>query len=146
MVIQEIIKQEEWDQIIELTRADVSKLVEKKKKNRDKKEGKHPHQKLSITIRETIPPGEKQTRSLATLASFEEKFKMVGESYEDLHSIEADVIGSKQVTREQMQGICNSLNELRQSLIDSYVEMILSLKENTSEDEWSILVKDMNKL
>lgn len=147
--LQEIINQEEWDKILEMTTANLEKLVEKNKKKKEKKEGKKkgndPYMRISNTIKETIPPGEKQTGSLEALANFKEKYKMIGNSYENLNSNEAKVLGDRQATREDLQEICNSLNKLRRSLIDSYVELLFNLKDNATEQEWSIIVKDLNK-
>jgi len=148
--LQEIINQEEWDKILETTTANLEKLVEKNNKKKEKKEGKKkgndPYMRISNTIKETIPSGEKQTASLEALGSFKEKHKMVAESYENLHSNEADVLGNRQATREEIQEICNVLNDLRKSLIESYIELLFHLKDNTSEKEYSIIVEDLNNL
>lgn len=145
--LQEIITQEEWDQIIEFTSADVTKLVEKKEKKRKKNEGNHPYNKLSNTIRETITQGEKQNRSLEILDNFHKKFLLVNEAYEKLYKeSESEVLVNRQATKEDLQKISNVLNEMRESLMDGYADVIFNLKEITSDREWSIIVKDINNL
>jgi len=144
--MQEILTQDEWEKIHESTRANFTKFVEKKKKKREKKAGKDPYLKISNTIKETLTSGEKQTRSLDALGSFQEKHKMIVESHENLHSTEAKVLGNRHATKEDLQETFNSVNKLRKSLIDSYIELLFNLKDNTSEEEWSIIVKDLNNL
>ena len=144
--LQEIITQEEWDKIIEMTTRDIEKLVEKKKKKREKNEGKSKYQIVSNTLKENIPPGEKLTFSLESLEAFKEKHIEIKESYENLYTNEEDVLASRQATKEDMLEICNVLNELRKSLIDSYIELLFNLKENTTEKEWTIILKDLNKI
>ena len=146
--LEEVINQEEWDKILETTTANLEKLVEKNMKKKEKKEGKKkgndPYMRISKTIKETIPPGEKQTGSLEALANFKEKYKMIGKSYENLNNNEAKALANRQSTKEDLQEICNSFNKLRKSLIDSYVELVFNLKDNATEQEWSIIVKDLN--
>jgi len=144
--LQDVITEEEWTKIIELTSADVAKLVDKKKKKREKKEGNDVFQKLSNSIKETIPDVEKKTKSLESLNDFKDKYKLIGESYENMHESESEVLTNRQASREEMQEICNSLNKLRESLSASFIKLLWNLKDNTSEKEWSILVKDFNKL
>lgn len=144
--LQEIITQDEWEKILETTRANFTKFAEKKKKKREKNAGKDPYMKITNTIKETIPPGEKQTGSLEALDSFREKYKMIEESFENLHETEVEALGDRQATKEDLQEIFNSLNNLRKSMIESYIEVLFHLKDNTSEKEWSIIVKDINNL
>ena len=143
--LQEVLTQEEWDKIFESTKTNLEKLTEKKEKKRDKKGEKDPYMRTSKTIKETIPTGEKQTRSLEALTIFEEKYNMIGKSYENLKTDEAEIFYNRHATREDLQMIANSLNTLRKSLSVGYLELLFKLKKNTTEEEWSIIVKDLNK-
>ena len=143
--LQEVLTQEEWDKIFESTKTNLEKLTEKKEKKRDKKGEKDPYMRTSKTIKETIPTGEKQTRSLEALTIFEEKYKMIGKSYENLKTDEAEIFYNRHATREDLQMIANSLNTLRKSLSVGYLELLFKLKKNTTEEEWSIIVKELNK-
>jgi hypothetical protein len=144
--LQEVITQEEWDKIMEMTIKDAEKLVEKKKKKREKKEGKSSYQLVSNTLKETIAPGEKLTLALESLEDFKEKHIEIKESYEDLFAGKEDVITNRKATKEEMLEICNVLNQLRESLKDSYLKLLFDLKENTTEKEWSRIIKDLNKV
>lgn len=143
--LQEVLTQEEWDKILESTKDNLEKLIEKKDKKREKKGEKDPYIRISKTIKETIPAGEKQTTSLGALTNFEEKYKMIGKSYENLNTDEAEIFYNRHATREDLQMIANSLNTLRKSLADGYLELLFDLKNNVTEEEWSIIVKDLNK-
>ena len=140
-----MLTQEEWDKILESTKANLEKLVGKKEKKREMKGKKDPYIRISKTIKETIPAGKKQTASLETLTNFEEKYKMIGKSYENLNTDEAEIFYNRHATREDLQMIANSLNTLRKSLSDGYLDMLFNLKNNATEEEWSIIVKDLNK-
>jgi len=144
--LQEVITQDEWDKIMEMTQKDVNKLVEKRKKKRKKKERKSSYQVVSNTLKETIAPGEKLALALESLEDFRKKHIEIKESYEDLFAGKEDVITSRQATKEEMLEICNVLNQIRQSLKDSYLKLLFNLKENTTEKEWTIIIKDLNKL
>ena len=144
--LQEVITQEEWDKIMEMITRDLEKLIEKKKKKREKKEGKSKYQILSNTLKENIPPGERLTFALESLEDFREKHIAVKESYENLYASEEDVLANRQATKEDMLEICTVLNELRQSLMDSYIKLLFNLKKNTSQKEWTEIIKDLNKI
>jgi hypothetical protein len=139
------LKPEEWDKILESTKANLDKLIEKKEKKREKRGEKDPYMRISKIVKETIPSGEKQIASLEVLTNFEEKYKMIGKSYENLNTDEAEIFYNRHATREDLQTIANSLNTLRKSLADGYLEMLFTLKNNATEEEWSIIVKELNK-
>jgi hypothetical protein len=144
--LQEIITQEEWDKIIEMITRDLEKMMEKKKKKREKNVGKSKYQIVLNTLKENIPPGEKLTLSLESLEAFKEKHIEIKESYENLYTSEEDILANRQATKEDMLEICNVLNKLRKSLIDSYIDLLFDLKDNTNEKEWTIIIKDLNKV
>ena len=127
--LQEVLTQEEWDKIFESTKANLETLTDKKKKKKDKKEGKDPFMRMTKTIEETIPPGEKQTGARKALTDFKEKYNMSGKSFENLSTDESEILFNRLATREDLQKIGDSLNKLRKSLIDGYLEMLFEIKK-----------------
>ena len=56
-----------------------------------------------------------------------------------------DVILRRDATREELNQLAQEMNTLRRSGFEQLVQTHMTIKENTDESQWEIIMKELNK-
>jgi hypothetical protein len=83
---------------------------------------------------------------LESLKDFKKTSEEIVEAYENINVNESAFLADKNATRDQMQKASEGLNLLREKMYDSYVGLINNMKKNTTDEEWTPISKEFNKL
>jgi len=139
------INQDEWDNIIENSQASLQKTKEKQQKKVDKGKISEPFEKTVIAIEKYIIDDKKKEKVREVLDTFIGSQKEAADKLRKMNDEDNDVINNKNATKAELLELAGDLNELRQDAFESVIEFHLSVKENTTEEEWAPIMKAFNK-
>ena len=144
--LQNAINDDEWAQIIELASSAERKELEKAEKQANKKKGKDLMDNLRQTANEIIVNPDSKRKIEAAWNILKEKYDVIVETYEHINVEDNAVLVNKNVTEEEMEAIVGKLDSIRAKLYESYVDFIIVAKENTSDEEYKSIMKEVDKL
>ena len=115
----------------------------------DKKAAKKEKQavdgKLIDTAEKYITDEEKQNGVDDAYKTFRTDVQDLRVTYEDINVVDNELLSSKYVKEIQLREFVESLNSMRLEMYDDYLTFINKLREVTTEEEWTAIMKDLNK-
>lgn len=146
MNLQQKIEVNEWADIISSSESVYGKAYEKAEKKAAKKGEADLFEEMNETIEETITDTEKKTAALQAVEDFKSAAIEITQGYQKINVKDSEFLRDRNATREQMQKVSDDLNALRAEMLNSYMNLINSMKDNTNSDQWVPLSKELNKL
>ena len=146
MDLQQKIQPNEWADIIVDSESVYGKAYEKADKKAAKKGEVDLFAEMNQTIEETIPDIKKKTAAQEAVQEFKAAAIEITQGYQKINVQDSEFLKNRNATREQMQKMSDKLNELRTKMHNSYIALIISMKENTNNEEWAPISKELNKL
>ena len=143
--IQNILTDDEWNSILE----EAIKPSEKKQKKEEKKNKKEREQLKELTeeirkeIRETILDKEKNNKISIAFENFVKEFKDHLKFNQELTYTKNEILKDKNATKEMLLGIYIEQNKIRLKMHNSFNHFFDITKQNTTEDEWDDMKKDI---
>ena len=144
--LQEKIMPDEWALIIKMAEDEVAKLEAKEQKKARKQKDKDIFSKLETTINEQIADQGKRSEVMTALEQYEKKVDELGDNLKDINVTETDFLADQNATKEDMEKVARSINDLRKELYSSYSSFYLEVLENTTVEEWNPIMKEFNKM
>lgn len=144
--MQEIINDGEWGQIMELSSSADAKQEKKEDKAASKSADKDMFKKLREATQENVQ--DEAARDILALAwdNFEKQYTDVAEVYQDLDVNHSDLMANKDATAEEFAALTVILLEIRAESASAFMEFIAILKENTTDEGYTAIMKQFNKL
>lgn len=157
------IQEDEWTSIVAFSRDVIDQREEKiekknqkalKKaeenpdkalKNAAKAEKKQPFFKTRQAITDAVADAEKQTAMINSLDDIMKTSQELDRQIRSVNVRENDVILRRDATREELNQLAQEMNTLRRSGFEQLVQTHMTIKENTDESQWEIIMKELNK-
>lgn len=153
------IKTNEWSAIIALSEESIDKRKEKAQKKADKNKKKDvineknnyvrketkPFKRTRESIDKTVANIEKQQRMIAGLDDLVDSFNDMNRQIRTINVEENSTIKNQHASKEGLILISEKMNTVRQDAFNKLINMHMSIKNNTSEDEWDSVIKAFNK-
>jgi len=143
--LQELITDSEWALIIEQAK----KIEEKTKLKEQKKDAKgKSHDAFDKQVEvtdENLPDGVEKQEVIDVLIKYQMNFLELVQMKQGIRIGEDSQLGDKYVTKENLQELANELNEARFKLSQGFLDFLNELKEITNEEEWTNIMKEVNK-
>lgn len=143
--IQPRLTDEEWSNIVGAAKKTVTEDQAKMDKKAAKKEKQAVDGKLIDTAEKYITDEEKQNGVDDAYKTFRTDVQDLRVTYEDINVVDNELLSSKYVTEKQLREFVESLNSMRLEMYDDYLTFINKLREVTTEEEWTAIMKDLNK-
>ena len=143
--LQENIKQDEWDKIMNMASDVTAKSEEKDNKKKKKENDKDLFENLKTSINVQFVDEDKLVKSMMALNLFEQMYYEINDAYENININETDFLKDKNATKAQMIKLTGILNDKRAQMYKAYTDFVVVLKENTNDEEWEVLIKKLNK-
>ena len=141
--IQDYIEADEWDLIVIDAKKDFTKKRKKTKKNMTKLANKF--DKFEEELNKIIVNENSKKEAQAALINFENLFsdnlKAFGEYIDD----DSSIIYKHKTTSEELIEVQDKANVLRKEIFQTYAETHFKMVENTTEEEWKPLAKQIEK-
>ena len=146
--IQEVFSQEEWDKVIKnaVYPSDKDSIREEKATEKTKKAYINEANKIKVNIQKVIVDQDKRERSVAAYETFRDEYSGLIDMRTELNYKNLEVLRNKQASKEQLEAFYTKQNETRERLYSSFNDFFSSLKENTTDDEWKRLKKEIAKI
>ena len=144
--LQNAINDEEWAQIIELASSAEMKEQEKAEKQANKKKGKDLMDNLRQTANEIAVNPDSKRKIEVAWNILKEKYDVLVETYEQINVEDNAVLVNKNVTKEEMEAIVLKLGTIRTKLYEAYVDFIIVSKDNMTDEEYTSIMKEVDKL
>jgi len=144
--LQQKITTEEWAKIMGLSWADVARDEAKAKKKELKDKDKNIFRNVEKAIMENVSDSEKRALILSALINYEKKNDEIVNTYEEIDVEAGGLLADQHATQEQMNQFCLGLNVIRQSFYLSYLKFYFEVRDNTTEEEWKLIIKQFNKV
>lgn len=144
--LQKAINDEEWAQIIELASSAEMKEQEKAEKQANKKKGKDLMDNLRQIMVEKIVDPDSERKIEAAWNILKEKYDVLVETYEHINVEDNEVLVNKNASVEEMEAIVVKLGSIRAQLYEAYVDFIIVSKDNMSDEEYTSIMKEVDKL
>ena len=144
--LQNAINDEEWAQIIDLASSNEMKEQEKAEKQANKKKGKDLMDNLRQIAADNIVDPDSKRKIEAAWNILKEKNDEIVETYDHINVADNEVLVNKNVTEEEMEAIVVKLGSIRAKLYEAYVDFIVVSKDNTSDEEYKSIMKEVDKL
>jgi len=144
LLVQRIITDDEWENIIADTKKEESKTLEKEKKKTDKKKGSNDQQFLGKDD-QYVSDEERQEEIMQSFQKFADASLELRASYHEFNAVSNQLLVDKEASEEEMWEVVNSSNDMRVEMYTEFLGFLENLKKNTNMDEWAIIMKDFNK-
>ena len=142
---QSLINDDEWAQIMTSSSKAQFKQDEKIRKQEAKEKSTDVYRKLEKAIN-TISNQETRGKILASLNDYRKSYDAFLDSYENLNVNESATIANRNATREDLIKFGKDINGLREEMIESYLKLFFSIRENATVDSYKSIIKELNKL
>jgi len=139
------INQDEWDKIIENSQESFQKTKEKQQKKADKGKVSAPFEKTGEAIEKHIIDEEKKAAVRKALDTFIRSQEETVDKLRKMNAEDSDVINKNNASNAELMKLAEDMNKLRQHTFESVIEFHLSVKENTTVEEWAPIMKAFNK-
>ena len=126
----------------EAQRKEDAKLAKQEAKGKSKDIFGH----LQASINENISDTKKKSEVMAAIKKYETDFYNYQDSEENVNVIDAEILTNRQATKDELLAFGQTLNDLRRQLHEDFLAFYFTLKENTNEEEFNPIIKQMNKL
>jgi hypothetical protein len=143
--LQDMINDDEWTQIVDMSEESSRKLEAKEQKKEMKKSGESFYQKMSDSINEKISDKEKSSNIIAGLGELHTEWLSLVDRLDEIDAVNSDILIDKYATRDQMINSIIDLDANYLELYAAYTIFFRILKENTNDEEYASIVKEINK-
>ena len=141
LLITDKISEAEWQSIIELSQASLSKSVSKA----EKKTSKDPFKIITATIKESVSDADKRQQALEAFNQFKLDYTNFLIEVNKVNSLESDILKNRSSTASDFNDLSQRLNELRRKSYRGLIDLHFALLELTTEQEWGKIMKAINK-
>ena len=146
ILLQQKITADEWANIMKIAQDEASKLAEKEQKKERKKNDDNIFRNLEKAVNEEISDETKRARVLAKLLEYEKEYNAIVADYDAINIQEVDFLEDRNASKEQMHKLADALNKQRTKMYDGYMDFIMTMNKNTTEEEWKPIIKEFNKV
>ena len=140
---QNYIEAEEWDLIVIDAKKDFTKIRKKAKKNMTKLA--HKFDKFEEELNEIIVDENSKKEAQAALINFENQFSDNLKAFGEYIDNDSSIIYKHKTTSEELSEVQDKANVIRTEIFQTYAETHSKLVENTTEEEWTPLAKQIKK-
>lgn len=144
--MQESITDGEWAQIMELASEADTKEEAKEEKEKSKQADKDMFKKLREVTAENVDDAVAQEALILSWNDFEEQYNEVAEAYRMLDVNHTEIMSDKYATAEEFMAVGVVLIEIRAEAAEAFMEFITILKDSTTDDGYTAIMKEFNKL
>ena len=144
--LQKLIYDDEWVQIIELAASAEIKEQEKEEKEARKNSDKDLIYNLRQAANENIFNPDSKKEVLAAWNIFKSDYDKTDDTYDHIDVETSEALVNKNLSAEEMKIIVVKLDSFRTDMYKSYIEFLAVLKENTSVEEYKVIMKEFNKI
>jgi hypothetical protein len=135
------IKEDEWQNILTLSQATVSKANAKAAK----KDSEDPFQNIRETIEKNIADQEKRRAALESFDRFKMEYTEFLIEVNKVNSLESELLQKRTTTVEEFEALALRTNELRKKAYYRLIDLHFDFKELTSDQEWTKIMKSILK-
>lgn len=141
---QSIIKPDEWKQIMDMAETSAKKDNDKEEK-KAAKGSKDIFKGLNKKINEQVVDVDKKALILDALSVYEAAFNIGKKTMADNDVQNRDILSDQHATKTDMFAFHEALAEVRNDFYAAYTAFYFVVKENTSEEEFTPIIKEFNK-
>lgn len=146
IALQQKITADEWEAIMKRASDETTKLAEKEERKEMKKKGKNAFRLQENAIVDNVADQDRRMILLEALGVYEALYDQIHESYENINVNESVFLADKDASEEEMLILAELLNEQRVDLFKGNTVFLTVMQNNTTEDEWTPIMKAFNKL
>ncbi len=142
--VQELIKEEEWQKILDAS----EKGLLKEQKNNEKALQKLNKviEKVKKKLADDLPNPDKQKQALAIADQLHDDINQQVRAFFKINYLENDTLRNLHATKTAIEAVTQDMKQIRKNIYDAFVEARFEMIEVTNEQEWDAIVKSINKL
>ena len=144
--LQQKITDDEWANIMKMAQDEATKLAEKEHKKERKQKDHNFFRNQERAVNEKISDELKRAIVMAKLLEYEKEYNAIVADYDAINIQEIDFLDDRNASMEQMQKLADNLNKQRTKMYDGYMDFIMTMNKNTTEEEWKPIIKEINKV
>lgn len=141
-----VITDEEWKKILNIEKARITNLEEKKAKSKTKDKLEKPFSSFENTLKSTISDKDIIIESAKQLQVLREQLNLLRSVIKDTRNEFHEIIINKNATTQELLSISENNEMLRKTSFEALADMHEILSHNISDDDWKKVSKEFSKL